>query len=65
MTFDNSKVPRLVPDFQATIPFSRGAAEIVAWYDADPARQAVDPAVDRLMDRLIADLGTPNTEGLA
>ena len=55
MIFDNAKVRRLVPDYRATIPFSRGAEEIVAWYDADPARRAVDAARDQLMDRIIAE----------
>jgi len=52
--FDNDKIKRLVPDFRPTIPFSRGAEEILAWYDADPARQVVDEAFDRLTDRIIA-----------
>jgi nucleoside-diphosphate-sugar epimerase len=52
--FDNSKIKRFVPDFAATTPFARGAAEIMAWYDADPARQVVDERIDRLMDRIIA-----------
>ncbi|MCJ7754143.1 MAG: SDR family oxidoreductase, partial [Thermoanaerobaculales bacterium] len=42
MIFDNSKIKRFVPDFVATIPFSRGAEEIIAWYDADPSRKTVD-----------------------
>lgn len=54
MIFDNSKIKRVVPDFCATIPFSRGAAEILAWFDADPARQVIDNALDRLMDTIIA-----------
>jgi nucleoside-diphosphate-sugar epimerase len=54
MIFDNSKIKRLVPDFAATIPFARGAEEIMAWYDADPARQVVDEAWDRMMDRILA-----------
>ena len=54
MVFDNSKIKQVVPDFAATIPFAHGAAEIMAWYDADPARQVVDPAVDALMDQIIA-----------
>ena len=54
MIFDNSKVKRLVPDFQCRIPFSQGADEIIAWHEADPARQTFDPAFDRLTDRLIA-----------
>jgi nucleoside-diphosphate-sugar epimerase len=52
--FDNSKIKRLVPGFTATIPFSQGAREMIAWYDADPARQAVDQDLNRLMDEIIA-----------
>jgi nucleoside-diphosphate-sugar epimerase len=58
LIFDNSKIKRLVPDYAATIPFSRGAAEIMAWYDADPARQVVDKGLDRQMDDLIAAYGS-------
>jgi nucleoside-diphosphate-sugar epimerase len=58
MIFDNSKIKNLVPDFRATIPFSRGAEEIMAWYDADPARQKVDEKLDRLMDTMIAKYET-------
>lgn len=54
MIFDNSKIKQIVPDFVATIPFWQGAQEIVAWYDADPARQTIDPAFDQLLDELIA-----------
>lgn len=54
MIFDNSKIKRFVPDFAATIPFSGGVEQIMAWYDADPARQVVDDARDQLMDRIIS-----------
>lgn len=54
MIFDNSKIKRLVPEFVATIPFWQGAREIIAWYDADLARQTIDPAFDQLLDDLIA-----------
>ncbi|WP_424952554.1 SDR family oxidoreductase [Deinococcus sp.] len=53
MVFDNSKIKRLVPEYRATIPFHQGAQEIMAWYDADPARQVVDEALDGLMDQLV------------
>ena len=53
MIFDNSKIKRLVPDFACTIPFSRGAEEIVEWYSADPARQEVDEERDKLIDQII------------
>ncbi|MBX2999387.1 MAG: SDR family oxidoreductase [Caldilineaceae bacterium] len=54
MIFDNSKIKRVVPDFVATIPFARGAEEIIAWYDANPDRQIVNEQMDQLMDRIIA-----------
>jgi nucleoside-diphosphate-sugar epimerase len=52
--FDNTKIKRLVPDFAATIPFSQGAREMVAWFDADPARQVVDEGVNQLTERILA-----------
>ncbi|MGH7492073.1 MAG: SDR family oxidoreductase [bacterium] len=54
MIFDNTKIKRLVPDYTASIPFSRGAEEIMSWYDADPARRAVNEKKDQLMDNIIA-----------
>jgi nucleoside-diphosphate-sugar epimerase len=59
MIFDNTKIKRVVPDFTATIPFSRGAEEILAWFDADPTRRTVDEKVDRLMDRIITAYESP------
>ncbi len=54
LVFDNAKIKRLVPGWTATIPFWRGAREIVAWYDAHPERQVVDPGLDQALDRLVA-----------
>ncbi len=54
MIFDNTKIRRAVPDFHPVIPFNRGAAEIMAWYDADPSRRVVKPEIDTLYDRIIA-----------
>ncbi len=53
MIFDNSKLRAVVPDYRATIPFEQGAREIVAWHDADTARQIVDAEMDAAMDRLV------------
>ena len=44
--FDNSKIKQCVPDFICRKPFRAGIAEAVAWFRADPARQAVDPETD-------------------
>ena len=55
MIFDNSKIKALVPDFSAEIPFEEGAKEIVAWYEADPQRQKVDPHLNTLFNMMIED----------
>jgi nucleoside-diphosphate-sugar epimerase len=55
MIFDNAKIKKIVPDFAATIPFSRGVEEIIAWHDADPTRQVVDERLDKLMDKIISE----------
>ena len=54
MVFDNSKIKRLVPDYVASIPFTQGVKEIMAWYDADPERQTVNAELDALIDEIIA-----------
>jgi nucleoside-diphosphate-sugar epimerase len=52
MIFDNSKIKRFVPEFDARTPFVEGAKEIVEWHDADPARRVIDPGIERAMDVL-------------
>jgi nucleoside-diphosphate-sugar epimerase len=51
--FDNSKIKRAVPDFACTIPFSRGAREIMEWFDADPSRQVINKEFDEKVERMI------------
>ncbi len=53
MIFDNTKIKRLVPDYRAVIPYSRGAEEQVAWYDADPRRRVVDAALDERIEGIL------------
>ena len=50
--FDNTKIKRFVPGFECTIPFARGAEEIVQFYAKNPSFEPVNPRVDELMDRL-------------
>jgi len=52
--FDNSKIKRFVPGFQALIPFHLGARRTLAWFEADPARQRILPETNAAMDRYIA-----------
>lgn len=54
MIFDNTKIKRFVPDYVATIPFARGAEEVVNWFDANPAKKVVNEETDRLIDKIIA-----------
>ncbi|NLX42184.1 MAG: NAD-dependent dehydratase, partial [Chloroflexi bacterium] len=54
VVFDNSKIKRLVPEFQPTVSFMEGIGRSIAWYDADPARQVIDEGVSQEMDRIIA-----------
>ena len=54
VVFDNSKLRSVVPEFNPTFTFEQGAREIVAWYDADPARRVVDPTLDATLDELVA-----------
>ena len=55
--FDNAKVKALVPDYLAATPYWQGAAEMVAWHDADPSRGGIDPQQDGMLDALIAKYG--------
>ncbi len=53
--FDNTKIKRAVPGFQASIPFHAGVRRSVAWFMADPKRRAVDPALDKAIDHILSD----------
>ena len=52
LVFDNSKIRRFVPEFDAAITFAAGSKDIVDWYDEDPSRCEVEPDSDALQDRL-------------
>lgn len=54
VVFDNSKIKKFVPGFEAAIPFTQGAKEIMSWYDADPSRQIIDQGLNHLMDKIIS-----------
>lgn len=52
LVYDRSKLSALLPQFAPRTPLRHGAAEIVAWYDADKDRQRVDADIDAAFDRL-------------
>ena len=53
VVFDNTKIKRFVPGFQAVIPFRQGIRRTVAWFDADERRRRIDEAVNRQMDEIL------------
>lgn len=59
MIFDNSKIRSIVPGFAPTVSFAEGAAESLAWYDADPSHRKVDEAFDRTLDAIVAACSPP------
>lgn len=52
--FDNSKIKTLVPDYNATIPFSEGIKETLAWFEEKPERMIINPETNAMMDKIIA-----------
>lgn len=55
--FDNSKVRRLVPEFQPRVRFAEGVARSVAWFDEDASRRVVSAAANESIDRVLAAWG--------
>ena len=55
MIFDNSKIKKLVPDFNPTRSFSQGAKEIVKWYNENTLQKGPDEAINSFMDKIIHD----------
>lgn len=53
VVFDNSKIKRFVPGFQATVPYCHGIRQTLAWFDADRGRRQVDEEADATYDKLI------------
>ena len=51
--FDNAKIKRFVPEFQARTQFREGVRESVAWLRAHPDQQRLDPQVDALCDEVV------------
>jgi nucleoside-diphosphate-sugar epimerase len=54
LVFDNTKLKRFVPGFEATVSFAEGIERSLAWFDADSARKTIDAERDALLDRIIA-----------
>lgn len=53
MKFDNTKIKRFVPSFEARIPFAEGVRRSIHWFREDPARQVVDRERDGEIEGVI------------
>ncbi len=54
LVYDNSKIKRAVPDFEATVSFAEGMRRSLAWFDADPRRRTVNDDTNAMMDSIIS-----------
>jgi len=52
--FDNTKIKRVVPGFQATTSFQTGIRQTLAWFEEKPERMQTHPACHQRLDRIIA-----------
>jgi len=51
--FDNSKIKRFVPGFQANIPFAEGILSTLEWFEAEPSRKLISAESNAFIDSLI------------
>jgi len=57
--FDNSKIKRFVPEFQANIRFKEGIKKTVSWFESDKDRIIMNPAANEFMDTIIRSYTRP------
>ncbi|MDN4501197.1 NAD-dependent epimerase/dehydratase family protein [Alteromonadaceae bacterium BrNp21-10] len=55
--FDNSKIKQFVPDFCATIPFSKGIKQTLDWFAEDSKRQLSNPKTEDNINNIIQRYG--------
>lgn len=54
VAFDNTKIKRFVPEYQARVSYAEGIRRSITWFEADADRRQIDHASNALWDRLIA-----------
>ncbi len=64
LVFDNSKIKRFVPGWEAVVPFAEGVARSMEWFEGDPARKVADEELSARLDRIIEayEAGWPGAE---
>jgi len=58
MIFDNTKIRKIVTDFNPTITFHDGAKEIVKWFKENTLQKVSDKTINQLMEDIIFDYNT-------
>ncbi|MGM7666060.1 SDR family oxidoreductase [Microbacterium sp. A93] len=53
VVFDNTKIRRVVPDFNPTVALHHAANELISWHDAHSELQRLDPGLNALFNELI------------
>jgi nucleoside-diphosphate-sugar epimerase len=51
--FDNSKIRRFVPGFEAKITFKEGIKRTVQWFETDPSRMVIDEGNNSFIDTIL------------
>lgn len=51
--FDNSKIKRFVPEFNATIPFATGIKRTLNWFDENPKMKVVSGETNRRIENIL------------
>jgi nucleoside-diphosphate-sugar epimerase len=51
--FDNTKIKKLNPSYEAKVPFKQGAKEIADWCLKNKGSLKADPALDKRIDEMI------------
>jgi nucleoside-diphosphate-sugar epimerase len=62
MLFDNSKIKKVVPEFNCKIRFEEGFREVVEWYLGDSTRHITNTRLDEMFDIVIADYQSLNKQ---
>ncbi|MDR2580532.1 MAG: NAD-dependent epimerase/dehydratase family protein [Fibromonadaceae bacterium] len=50
--FDNSKIKKFVPRWQAAIPFREGIKQTISWFMENPGRRKINAELDAFLDTL-------------
>jgi nucleoside-diphosphate-sugar epimerase len=52
--FDNQKIKQLLPDFNCSVPWSKGVRQAINWFESDPQRCTIDDKANKVWDQIIS-----------